>query len=217
MTLASLYSMIYVFLSIPVLLHFRSSHSASTSLPLTNLFDARSINSLGDSPLRPESTRFVISRERPNLAEDLNATLCGDDDGLPKFTITHEQNTKSLSEPFREYLLSRSVLTATPIDLSILNKSNDTDDKISDSLLYCLDGNVPSDLTLSIGNLAVDKESGLRSPLSNISVNIDKSPNRKRLANAIACLEESTSGTKKPMVEKENFKEKVFEIRETEL
>ena len=205
-------------MSLPLFLHFRSSHSASTSLPRTNPFDARSINSLGDaSPLRAETTRFVISRERPNLVEDLNTTLCGSDDGLPKITVTLEEKTKSLSEPFREYLLSRSVLTATPIDLSLLNKSNDTDDKISDSLLYCLDGNVPSDLTLSIGNLAVDKESSLRSPLTNISVNIDKSPNRKRLANAIASLEESTSGTKKPMVEKENFKEKVFEIRETEL
>ncbi|KAJ8723190.1 hypothetical protein PYW08_003102 [Mythimna loreyi] len=195
----------------------RSSHSTSTSLPRTNPFDGRSINSLGDSPLRPENTRFVISRERPNLIDDLNTTLCGDDDGLPKFTITHEQDTKTLSEPFREYLLSRSVLTATPIDLSILNtKTNDSDDKISDSLLYCLDGNVPSDLTLSIGNLAVDKESSLRSPLTNISLNIDKSPNRKRLAN-IACLDESTSGTKKPMVEKENLKKEVFKIRETEL
>nr|XP_021193336.2 rho GTPase-activating protein 19 isoform X2 [Helicoverpa armigera] len=196
----------------------RSSRSGSTSLPKTNPFDARSINSIGDSPLRPESTRFVISHERPKL-DDLNTTLCGSDDGLPMFTITSdkeiEQKTKSLSEPFREYLRSRSVLTATPIDLSILNKSNDTDDKISDSLLYCLDGNVPSDLTLSISNLAVDKESSLRSPLTSISVNIDKSPNRKR--NADVCLEESTSGTKKPMVQKENFKEKVFEIKETEL
>ncbi|KAF9802110.1 hypothetical protein SFRURICE_004361 [Spodoptera frugiperda] len=196
----------------------RSSQSASTSLPRTNQFDARSINSIGEgSPIRPESTRFVISRDRPNLVDELNTTLCGSDDGLPKFAISYETNEpKCLSEPFREYLLSRSVLTATPIDLSILNKSNDTDDKISDSLLYCLDGNVPSDLTLSISNLAVDKESSLRSPLKNISVNIDKSPNRKRLADDIACIEESTSETKKLMVAKENIKE-VFEIRETEL
>ncbi|XP_035450585.1 rho GTPase-activating protein 19 isoform X3 [Spodoptera frugiperda] len=196
----------------------RSSQSASTSLPRTNQFDARSINSIGEgSPIRPESTRFVISRDRPNLVDELNTTLCGSDDGLPKFAISYETNEpKCLSEPFREYLLSRSVLTATPIDLSILNKSNDTDDKISDSLLYCLDGNVPSDLTLSISNLAVDKESSLRSPLKNISVNIDKSPNRKRLADDIGCIEESTSETKKLMVAKENIKE-VFEIRETEL
>ncbi|KAH9638497.1 hypothetical protein HF086_007467 [Spodoptera exigua] len=197
----------------------RSSQSASTSLPRTNQLDARSINSIGDgSPVRPESTRFVLSRERPNLVDDLNTTLCGSDDGLPKFAISCETNepTKCLSEPFREYLLSRSVLTATPIDLSILNKSNETDDKISDSLLYCLDGNVPSDLTLSISNLAVDKESSLRSPLKSICVNIDKSPNRKRLADDIGCIEESTSETKKLMVAKENIKE-VFEIRETEL
>lgn len=113
------------------------------------------------------------------------------------------------------------MLTATPIDLSILNKSNDTDlssDRITDSLLYCLDGNVPSDLTLSIGNLVVDKESSLRSPLKDINniVNVDKSPNRKRCANSSVNVDDLES--KKSIVEKENVEsEKVFHIRETEL
>ncbi|KAL0830749.1 hypothetical protein ABMA28_002874 [Loxostege sticticalis] len=196
------------------------SHHSNASLP-TKPFDARSL-SVGDvSPLRAENTRFIISHERPNLIEqDLNTTLCGDA-LIPTFKISHEmtnfvdQKTKSLTEPFREYLLSRSVLTATPVDLSILNKSNDTDDKISDSLLYCLDGNVPSDLTLSISNLAVDKESSLRSPLKNINNIVDKSPNRKRCASSKDVPE---CESKKVIVEKENIgTENVFEIRETEL
>ncbi|KAL0880347.1 hypothetical protein ABMA27_002792 [Loxostege sticticalis] len=196
------------------------SHHSNASLP-TKPFDARSL-SVGDvSPLRSENTRFIISHERPNLIEqDLNTTLCGDA-LIPTFKISHEmtnfvdQKTKSLTEPFREYLLSRSVLTATPVDLSILNKSNDTDDKISDSLLYCLDGNVPSDLTLSISNLAVDKESSLRSPLKNINNIVDKSPNRKRCASSKDVPE---CESKKVIVEKENIgTENVFEIRETEL
>lgn len=106
-----------------------------------------------------------------------------------------------------------------PVDLSILNKSSD-DEKLTDSLMYCLDGNVPSDLTLSISNLAVE----IRSPLKTIvnidknlmkldkMVNIDKSPRRKRCAST-SFEGSSTSDVKKIMVEKENE----FAIRETEL
>ncbi|KAJ0183448.1 hypothetical protein K1T71_001424 [Dendrolimus kikuchii] len=196
----------------------RSNHSTNASLPHTTTFDARSI-SIGDvSPLRSENTRFVISHERP--IKDLNTTLYNDIT-IPKIHIDNatndnEQRTKSLTDPFREYLLSRSVLTATPIDLSILNKSNDIDDKLSDSLMYCLDGNVPSDLTLSISNLNVDKDIDIRSPLQSIDVN--KSPNRKRCANSMNRDEQGGSeskGIKKAMGSKENCTR--YEIRETEL
>ena len=63
----------------------------------------------------------------------------------------------SLTSTFRSYLLNRSVLTASPVDLSFSSRTGDFDtsegsngDKIlaretlSDSLLYCLDGNQPS-------------------------------------------------------------------------
>lgn len=181
--------------------------------------DAKSASLTDVSPLRSENTRFILAHERPNIVEDLNTTLCGSEEVLPKFTISLtdiDHKTKVLTEPFREYLLSRSVLTATPVDLSILNKSSDADEKLPDSLLYCLDGNVPSDLTLSISNLAVDRDSPMRSPLSNINLNIDKSPNRKRSANNFLSTDESKA-EKKAFADKENFKEKVFEIRETEL
>ncbi|KAG7299143.1 hypothetical protein JYU34_017673 [Plutella xylostella] len=170
----------------------------------------KDMNVSSTSAVRSENTHFVISHERPVLIpqDDLNTTLCGDDVLVPKFKIAHEMSEQkgALSDPFREYLLSRSVLTATPVDLSIINKSSDdTDDKITDSLLFCLDGNVPSDLTSSISNLAVEGVS-TRSPFKSIDsfVNIDaqKSPNRKRTA---AKTDEVASGSKKPMVEKENL------------
>ncbi|XP_028173926.1 uncharacterized protein LOC114362652 [Ostrinia furnacalis] len=196
------------------------SHHSNASLP-PKPYDARSL-SVGDvSPLRSENTRFIISHERPNLIEqELNTTLCGDT-LIPTFKVSHEmtnfvdQKTRSLTEPFREYLLSRSVLTATPVDLSILNKSSDTEDKITDSLLYCLDGNVPSELTLSISNLAVDKDSSLRSPLKDIHNFVEMSPSRKRCASS---KEVAESESKKVIVEKESAEiASVFEIRETEL
>ena len=160
------------------------------------------------SPLRSGITRFVISHEK-RKTEDLNTTLC-EENLIPKIKITHDMTnlqTKSLTEPFREYLLSRSVLTATPIDLSILNKSDD--DKLTDSLLYCLDGNVPSDLTSSISNLAVDSSlSNSRSPLKSVNnLNLELSPNRKRCA-----ITSSATDNKKIMIEKENF-----ELHETDL
>ncbi|XP_026496334.2 rho GTPase-activating protein 19 isoform X2 [Vanessa tameamea] len=196
----------------------RSNHSTNASLRMKTPLDARS-DSLSDvSLIRSGVTRFVISHEKRNYVDELNTTLC-DDVNLPKFKINQEPtnlgSTKSLSEPFREYLLSRSVLTATPIDLSILNKS-DADDKISDSLMYCLDGNVPSDLTSSISNLAVDSNlsDGLRSPLKSLNnVNIDVSPNRKRCASASTC----DTDNKKIMFDKENINENKFDLRETDL
>lgn len=193
---------------------FRSHHSNASQPPKP--FDARSL-SVGDvSPLR---AAHDLTHTSHHTHITHHTTLCHD---LPPFKTSHEmeQKTKSLTEPFREYLLSRSVLTATPIDLSILNKSTDTDlssDKITDSLLYCLDGNVPSDLTLSISNLVVDKESSLRSPLKDINnIVYDKSPSRKRCASS--SLKEEDVDSKKVIVEKENFEsDKVFQIRETEL
>ncbi|KAI8421889.1 hypothetical protein MSG28_009820 [Choristoneura fumiferana] len=185
--------------------------SAKTSLPRSRTFEGRSLSAGDVSPLRSENTRFILSHERPNLIEqDLNTTLC---DVIPKITENLIlERTRSLSEPFREYLLSRSVLTATPVDLSILNNSKETED-ISESLLYCLDGNMPCDLTSSIGNLAVDSVS-LRSPLRNVNVD---SPSRKRGAGSL--IKDEESGAKKSMVQKENVCKPVtvYEIRETDL
>lgn len=182
------------------------------------------------SAVRSENTRFVINNEKRShlVEEDLNTTLCGSENGvlIPKFKISHEvsefsHKSKSLSEPFKEYLLSRSVLTATPIDLSLLNGSNMVEDKITESLMFCLDGNVPSDLTSSIGNLAVDKTNdSTRSPLKSLesAVNIENSrmnsPSRKRAA----ARHNVEIENKKLMISKENCDDtQSYELRETEL
>ncbi|CAG9787655.1 unnamed protein product [Diatraea saccharalis] len=194
-----------------------------SSLPKSGL-ERRSLSLDDISPLRSENTRFVNSHDRPKLEHELNITftetgLIPNIETQQELTNSVERTSKSLTVPFKEYLLSRSVLTATPVDLSILNKSSDSDGKISDSLLYCLDGNVPSDLTLSISNLAVDKES-LRSPLKNINniVNIDKSPNRKRSASS-SLPKDVEMESKKIIIEKKSFvtENVMFKIRETEL
>nr|CAD7407709.1 unnamed protein product [Timema cristinae] len=59
----------------------------------------------------------------------------------------------SLTDTFRSYLLSRSLLTASPVDLSFSSRTEDfeTSDEdilnrespLNDSLLYCLNGNPP--------------------------------------------------------------------------
>lgn len=58
----------------------------------------------------------------------------------------------SLTTTFREYLCSRSMLTASPADLSFSSRTDDyksaeindmSASKLSGSLLYCLDGNDP--------------------------------------------------------------------------
>ncbi|KAE8738759.1 hypothetical protein FOCC_FOCC015769 [Frankliniella occidentalis] len=70
----------------------------------------------------------------------------------------------ALTGTFREIVLSRSVLTASPVDLSFSSHTGDFDssserevrlsnvlsnDNLSESLLYCLDGNEPSCLNES--------------------------------------------------------------------
>ncbi|XP_038214171.1 rho GTPase-activating protein 19 isoform X3 [Zerene cesonia] len=172
------------------------SNSASTSLP-KKMIDTNSSNT---SQLLCDASKYVYNNEKRNRI-DLNTTLCDEK------IIEH----KSLSQPFKEYLLSRSVLTATPIDLSILNKSDD--EALTDSLMYCLDGNIPSDLTSSISNLAVDSNisQGMRSPLKNLNV-IELSPNRKRCGDVIDVSTEN----KKTIIEKENMNQH-FELRETDL
>ncbi|EDW36240.1 GL17687 [Drosophila persimilis] len=86
----------------------------------------------------------------------------------------------ALSSDFKEYLLTRSVLTASPTDLSFASRSDDfggasttqdIDDfdeaELSPTLLYCLDGNEPAAMV---------------SPLCNGNVNASVTNGRKRSA-----------------------------------
>lgn len=76
-------------------------------------------------------------------------------------------NPDSLTSTFRDYLFSRSVLTESPADLSFSSQPDDfgpnmddirelNESEMSESLLYCLDGNKPA--TKGEGEAAVDKE-----------------------------------------------------------
>lgn len=71
---------------------------------------------------------------------------------------TYSEPGDTLTTTFREYLCSRSILTATPQDTSFSSRTDDYDsanedmpseDKLTESLLYCLDGNKPPSLDSS--------------------------------------------------------------------
>lgn len=67
-----------------------------------------------------------------------------------------QDSNNSLTSTFRDYLFSRSILTASPVDLSFSSRTGDfdpssscsenkvIDSSLSNSLLYCLNGNNPS-------------------------------------------------------------------------
>ncbi|XP_043669255.1 uncharacterized protein LOC122629650 [Vespula pensylvanica] len=74
-----------------------------------------------------------------------------------------QQSSMSITSTFREYLLSRSVLTASPVDLSFTSRTDDfeqsesdlnilNEDGLSSSLLRCLDGNNPESDTSGIAS-----------------------------------------------------------------
>jgi hypothetical protein len=73
------------------------------------------------------------------------------------FSHDVDSDSGSLTSTFRSYLLNRSVLTASPVDLSFSSRTGDFDtsesnnekmilerEMLSSSLLYCLDGNHPT-------------------------------------------------------------------------
>lgn len=105
--------------------------------------------------------------------------------------IDDDYSTMSITNTFREYLLSRSVLTASPVDLSFSSRTGDfeqseesdlimpNDDEITESLLDCLDGNNPdSDISGSTTN----DENNITATTTTIDNNKATSP-RKRGTN----------------------------------
>ncbi|XP_046385597.1 uncharacterized protein LOC124155638 isoform X3 [Ischnura elegans] len=97
---------------------------------------------------------ICVSSELVPKEEKVKAEPHSASDNEPEIMSKELLNTDSgsLTSTFVNYLQSRSILTASPIDLSI--KDEDSDEAIdfhslnsgnlSESLLYCLDGNVPS-------------------------------------------------------------------------
>ncbi|XP_024941735.1 uncharacterized protein LOC107268684 isoform X2 [Cephus cinctus] len=91
--------------------------------------------------------------------EDLNFVTSVEDN----YGSIMQRSPASITSTFREYLLSRSVLTASPVDLSFTSRTGDfeqsesdlnilNEDRLSDSLLHCLDGNNPGSDTSGIAS-----------------------------------------------------------------
>lgn len=117
--------------------------------------------------MTPRSRKPVVAVSASNICHLANLTW-----GLKESSRSNEQSYESegdsLSGAFRDYLSSRSVLTASPVDLSFSSRTGDfdpssearledldsssQDEKIpgsplSESLLYVLDGNLPENLS----------------------------------------------------------------------
>lgn len=109
-----------------------------------------SLNSISEESKNIPNIYKIESQRRQPL-DDRNYRIPIEDD----YCTPIPSNSMSITSTFREYLLSRSVLTASPVDLSFSSRTGDfeqsesddlniLDEKgLSDSLLNCLDGNNP--------------------------------------------------------------------------
>ncbi|KAK7791991.1 hypothetical protein R5R35_007978 [Gryllus longicercus] len=126
-----------------------------------NPLDEKAVRSINVLSTKSISSHDTSSSHSSIVNEDVcqnisHANCCGSGD--------------SLTSTFKSYLMSRSVLTASPVDLSFSSRTGDFDtslsherclstDALSDSLLYCLDGNEPSCSSQSLSSGEKFKES----------------------------------------------------------
>lgn len=149
-----------------------NQHGVSNSMRRSNIDMIGPINctSILEESQRPNSTDSeIIYGEGIDLEDKEN--LSGDAPEKQKFISSiaddcyavTQRSTMSITSTFREYLLSRSVLTASPVDLSFTSRTGDfeqsesdlnilNEDGLSDSLLCCLNGNHPESDTSGIGS-----------------------------------------------------------------
>lgn len=93
-------------------------------------------------------------KDQMNSVEEESEGDSLEDEPLCKKSKNKEEEDESLTSTFQDYLCSRSMMTTTPTDHSFSSRTDDYDSdfkdisegKLSDSLLYCLDGNVPEEL-----------------------------------------------------------------------
>lgn len=124
--------------------------------------------------MTPRSRKPVVAVSASNICHLANLTWgirdnSSDSHGPLDFDSYAPEGslTDSLSGAFKEYLSGRSVLTASPVDLSFSSRTGDydpssergsedfessrgekaPDSSLSESLLYILDGNLPNDLS----------------------------------------------------------------------
>lgn len=114
--------------------------------------------------ITPRSRKPVVALSGSNLCHLANVTWGMKDvswldekqsaENRDVESAEEKDGSDSLTSTFRDYLFSRSVLTASPVDLSFSSRTGDFDPSscseekliespLNESLLYCLDGNVP--------------------------------------------------------------------------
>ncbi|XP_049960897.1 rho GTPase-activating protein 19 isoform X2 [Schistocerca serialis cubense] len=114
------------------------------------------------TPIKPAGAFCTISDCDKENSFSRKIVLENENSIFNMYTDGHEAdscNGGSLSSPFKSYLSSRSVLTASPIDLSFISRGSDLDSSVeehrilqsvennlSESLLFCLNGGQPSSL-----------------------------------------------------------------------
>ncbi|KAH8252506.1 hypothetical protein KR032_000289, partial [Drosophila birchii] len=158
--------------------------------------DATSLGGYAEILRQQHSFALLNSRQRTTSSSNSN------EDSKP---------SNALSSDFKEYLLTRSVLTASPADLSFASRSDDfggasttqdiddlDESDLSPSLLYCLDGNEPT-LASPFANSNGRKRSA-GAPLKSVLTqndDDDESDNKENMENA---QEEHHSRTKKLLI-----------------
>ncbi|XP_062129245.1 uncharacterized protein LOC133841010 [Drosophila sulfurigaster albostrigata] len=125
--------------------------------PALHCEDATSLGGYADILRRQYINGTLLSsRQRSSSSSNSNSTEEPSLEGKPHNALTSD---------FKEYLLTRSVLTASPADLSFASRSDDfggtnttqdiedyDESELSPSLLYCLDGNEPAAVASPLGS-----------------------------------------------------------------
>ncbi|KAH8401912.1 hypothetical protein KR009_008663, partial [Drosophila setifemur] len=155
--------------------------------------DATSLGGYAEILRQQQSFALLNSRQRTTSSSNSNSQ----EEGKP---------SNALSSDFKEYLLTRSVLTASPADLSFASRSDDfggasttqdiddlDESDLSPSLLYCLDGNEPNTMMASpFASSNGRKRSALKSAL----IPSDDAENKENMEN----VQEEHSRTKKLLI-----------------
>ncbi|KAI4458535.1 rho gtpase activating protein [Holotrichia oblita] len=98
---------------------------------------------------KSNDNQFDTTNESPELIQNIETEY---EPKLEQSKDAMSTASQSLTSTFREYLCNRSMLTASPADLSFSSRTDDycscnlqdiSPSKLSSSLLHCLDGNEP--------------------------------------------------------------------------
>ncbi|XP_058169233.1 nuclear pore complex protein DDB_G0274915 [Anopheles ziemanni] len=129
--------------------------TASSSSSLSSHVDPNLKMLLNDTGLPRIADEVGLPPVIPLHSTGNMADGCGNGVGMGGGSTKHgDHESSSLTSTFRDYLLSRSVMPESPADLSFASQSDDfessserleqlSESKMSESLLYCMNGNDP--------------------------------------------------------------------------